>query len=596
MSIEREDGGPRRASAVYDYARFSTLAGELTKPPPMEKGGQGYRVQFKELEGSRPVRTRALALFAFLFVAVFAGFVMAPSHWPADQHAFGLELASLVMAVNTGVIALFILVNVGTMARATMLARDPVPVLPPRGLKVAFLTTIVPGKEPLSMVRTTLEAAKRVQYREGVDVWLLDEGDDPAVKEMCIRLAVFYFTRQGVERWNQRSGPFKAKSKHGNYNSWLDAHGDEYDVMLSVDPDHVPMKNFARRFLGYFRDPDVAFVVGPQVYGNYTNFVTRAAESQQFLFHSVLQRAGNSTRSPMLVGTNNAVRIDALRQVGGFRDSVTEDLATSLEIHTARNPKSGRRWTSIYTPDVVAVGEGPSTFTDFFTQQFRWALGANFITLRRFWRIAHKLPPRQVANYALLLSYYPTTAIAWALGILSCTLYLTLGVTGVKVPGHLWLMLYADTAALQVGLYCWNRRHNVSPHEAVGSSGVAGMFISMLATPVYVSSLIAAVTGRRTSFVVTAKGAAARVDTLHTFRRHLQWGLVMVVPLLVAQWLKHDNLWIHVWAFLSLAVCMVPIGIWRVSRGSRYWRRRQREQAHPSQARTPRLAEGAEAL
>jgi len=581
---------------AYDYARFSTVAGELTKPPAGAKRGS-YRVQFKELEGSRPVRTRMLAMFAFLFVAVFAGFVMEPGHWPARQHSLGLEIASVVMAVNTGVIALFILVNVGTMARATMLARDPVPVSPPRGLKVAFLTTIVPSKEPLSMVRATLEAAKRIQYREGMDVWLLDEGNDPAVQEVCIRLAVFYFTRQGVERWNRPSGPFKAQSKHGNYNAWLDAHGAEYDVMLSVDPDHVPMKNFARRFLGYFRDPDVAFVVGPQVYGNYRTFVTRAAESQQFLFHSVLQRAGNSTRSPMLVGTNNGVRIQALQQVGGFRDSVTEDLATSLEIHTARNPETGRRWTSVYTPDVVAVGEGPSTFTDFFTQQFRWALGANYITLRRFWRIAHKLPPRQIANYALLLSYYPTTAIAWALGILSCTLYLTLGVTGVKVPGHLWLMLYADTAALQVGLYLWNRRHNVSPHEAVGSSGIAGMFISMLATPIYVSSLLAAVTGRRTTFVVTSKGAAARADTLRTFRRHLQWGTVMAVPLLVAQLLNHENLWIHVWAFLSLGVCMVPLGIWRLSsRRRRGPKPHRRERAHQPQAHAPRLAEGVEAL
>jgi cellulose synthase/poly-beta-1,6-N-acetylglucosamine synthase-like glycosyltransferase len=595
MSARTEVGGSAGAGALYDYARFSTLAGDPVKVPA--RGEAPYRVQFKELEGSRPVRTRMLALFAFLFVAAFAGFVMAPSHWPAHQSSLGLEIASVVMAVNTGVIALFILINVGTMARATMLARDPVPVSPPRGLRVAFLTTIVPSKEPLSMVRATLEAAKRVSYRDGVDVWLLDEGDDPAVQEMCIRLAVFYFTRSGVERWNRPSGPFKANSKHGNYNAWLDAHGAGYDVMLAVDPDHVPMKNFARRFLGYFRDPDVAFVVGPQVYGNYSNFVTRAAESQQFLFHSVLQRAGNSTRSPMLVGTNNAVRIQALRQVGGFRDSVTEDLATSLEIHAARNPKTGRRWTSVYTPDVVAVGEGPSTFSDFFTQQFRWALGANYISLRRFWRIAHRLPPRQIANYALLLSYYPTTAIAWTLGILSCTLYLTLGVTGVTVPGNLWVMLYADTAALQVGLYCWNRRHNVSPHEAAGSSGVAGMFISMLATPIYVSSLISAVTGRRTTFVVTAKGSSARADTLGTFRRHLQWALVLAAPLLAAQWLEHDSLWIHAWAILSLAVCIVPLGIWRVSSRRRNGpKRRRREHAHQPQARTSRLAEGVEAL
>lgn len=92
----------------------------------------------------------------------------------------------------------------------------------------------------------------------------------------------------------------------------------------------MPLENFAERLLGYFRDPDVAFVVGPQVYGNDGGFVSRAAESQQYLFHSVLQRAANSHDAAMLVGTNNAVRIAALQAIGGLQDSITEDAATSI--------------------------------------------------------------------------------------------------------------------------------------------------------------------------------------------------------------------------------------------------------------------------
>ncbi len=86
---------------------------------------------------------------------------------------------------------------------------------------------------------------------------------------------------------------------------------------MSVDPDHVPVPEYAERFLGYFRDPDVAYVVGPQCYANTDTFVTKAAESQQFPFHSVIQRAANAYGAPMLVGTNNAVRIEALGVVGG---------------------------------------------------------------------------------------------------------------------------------------------------------------------------------------------------------------------------------------------------------------------------------------
>jgi cellulose synthase/poly-beta-1,6-N-acetylglucosamine synthase-like glycosyltransferase len=82
---------------------------------------------------------------------------------------------------------------------------------------------------------------------------------------------VHHFTRHQVERYNQPRGRFKARSKHGNYNAWVDVHGDDYEFFVSVDPDHVPQANFCERLLGYFRDPDVAFVVGPQVYGNYDN-------------------------------------------------------------------------------------------------------------------------------------------------------------------------------------------------------------------------------------------------------------------------------------------------------------------------------------
>ena len=102
--------------------------------------------------------------------------------------------------------------------------------------------------------------------------------------------------------------------------------------------------HFAERVLGYFRDSDVAFVVGPQFYGNPHTLVTRAAESQQFPFHSLIQRAANRYHAPMLVGTNNAIRISTLMQIGGLADSITEDLATGLRIHTTRNPETRRRW------------------------------------------------------------------------------------------------------------------------------------------------------------------------------------------------------------------------------------------------------------
>jgi len=459
---------------------------------------------------------------------------------------------------------------------------------------VAFLTTIVPNAEPLELVRPTLEAALKIRHAGQLDVWLLDEGDDPDVKRMCAELGVNHFSRRGVERWNQATGGHRAKSKHGNYNAWMDAHGENYDFMLGVDPDHVPLPNFAERLLGYFRDPDVAFVVGPQVYGNYSGFVVRAAESQQFLFHSLLQRAGNRSRTPMLVGTNNALRVSALQQIGGFQDSITEDMATSLVFHTARNPETDARWTSVYTPDVVSVGEGPASFTDYFSQQDRWSRGTDEVLARRFWRSGHRLGVRALLHYLLLTCYYPTAAIAWGLGAVNAILYFALGAGGVVVSAELWLMLYVDAAALQVGLYFFNRRHNVSPHEKKGSAGVAGMLISALSAPVYAASLAAVAMGRSRGFVTTPKGDASTRDTVITFRKHLLWALVFGVPLMLSFVLGHHHVSMRAWSLASLVVCLLPVAIWRVelARERRAERveepkRERREQPEPARRERP---------
>jgi cellulose synthase/poly-beta-1,6-N-acetylglucosamine synthase-like glycosyltransferase len=460
------------------------------------------------------------------------------------------------------VIELFRLVNVATLALATLQARDPVPVPPLPGTRVALITTIVPGKEPLTMLRRTLEAAVRVRHDGVLDVWVLDEGDDDEVRELCEHLGVRHFSRRGVAFWNLPAGPHRARSKHGNYNAWLAAHGGGYDFWLSVDTDHVPLPTFAERLLGYFRDPDVAFVVGPQVYGNYDNLVTRAAESQQYLFHSVLQRAANAADAAMFVGTNNAVRVDALRAIGGLQDSITEDAATSIVWHAQRSPVTGRTWKSVYTPDVLAVGEGPSRWGDYFTQQSRWARGTDDVVLHRFREVLPLLSWRRRLHYLMLMSYYPAAALTWLLGTLNLVVYAVTGLASVVVSANLWLMLYVNAALLQLGVYFWNRRHNVSPHEEHGSSGLSGMLISVLSAPVYVTALAQSLLRREGSFTVTPKGAAdgAREPVMTFVRsRHLPWGLLLLAAYLTSYVLGHDHVAMRAWMVLGMAACFTPL-------------------------------------
>ncbi|WFE23922.1 glycosyltransferase family 2 protein [Solwaraspora sp. WMMD937] len=545
---------------------YSRLAGSLTDPPE----GVPYRVRYRSMHGahgSRQIVTAVLiALANICFEVFFFVWLLQPGHF-ADTNpgpvAEAARVANVFVICSIAVVEALRLVNVLSLSLASVIARDPVPVVPPRGLRVAFLTTIVPSKEPVAVVRDTLRAAKRIRHRGVFDIWLLDEGDDAEVKAMCDQLGVRHFTRNGIERYNQRRGPFRAKTKHGNYNAWVDAHGDGYDVFLSVDPDHVPLANFAERILGYFRDPDVAYVVGPQCYKNGEAFVTRAAESQQFPFHSVIQRAANAYGTSMLVGTNNAVRISALRSIGGLADSITEDMATGLAVHTTRNPSTGRRWKSVYTPDVLSAGDGPASWSDYFSQQRRWSRGTFQLLVGRYWLRFPRLSAGGMLHYTLITTFYPSMAVAWLLGIVNAVLFLALGVSGMTISPQIWFALYTDATAFSLWLYLHNRRYNVSPYEAPGSRGLKGMLMSIISAPIYAGQLVSTLLRRPARFVVTPKGAHSSSDGLYTFRAHLGWLAVLAAAVGVAVARDYASLPSLLWPGVALLICLLPVALWR---------------------------------
>lgn len=566
------------AMRLYDYERYSTLAGEAEEPI-----GPDVKVRYRRPPGARPVRQN---LGAFLVIAMQVGFLvwlMAPGRLPHLSHHLWLAAASIVMVGSIYLIELFRFINITSLCLASTFARDPIVIPAQPGTRVAFLTTIVPSREPVDVVHKTLEAARRIRHAGTLDVWLLDEEDSPTVQAMCRELGVCYFTRSGIEAYNQPGGQFKTRSKNGNYNAWIDAHGDDYEFFVSVDPDHVPQPNFCERLLGYFRDPDVAFVVGPQVYGNYDNFVTKGAESQQFVFHGLIQRLGNYFGCPMLVGTNNAVRISALREIGGLRDSITEDLSTSLTFHATRGP-SGRNWRSVYTPDVLAVGEGPSNFTDFFSQQHRWSRGTFENFRGHFWRSLPKLGWGPRLHYTLITSYYPTAAIAWVLGAVNCVIYLIWGAQGVIVSPRVWTAVYVDLAFVQFMLYASNRRYNVSPHEAPGSSGAIGMCMSVMAAPIYVVAFLQSALGMASDFKITPKGDLQSQDSLATFRLHLGWAAMLVVALVISTGVSSSESSMRVWSAMLIAVCLAPLSI------TLEQRRRVRALKRQTAVRRPRSA------
>ncbi|MFI7250070.1 glycosyltransferase family 2 protein [Micromonospora chalcea] len=571
------DRRQRNVRARLAYARCGATAGPL-RPPH----GPDAAVEF------RPTASVAARLVLTLLVLVnsaaglvFVGWLLLPQHVPGPG-VVGLggwqtAAARLAFCVVVGVELIRLAQNVVVWVFAFH-ARDPVPVDPPVGLRVALLTTIVPSKEPLDVAERTLRRLREIVYCGHVDVWILDEGDDPAVRAMAARLGVRHFTRKGRPEYNRPDGEFRARTKSGNHNAWRAEHEHRYDVVANVDPDHVPLPNFLERTLGYFRDPDVAFVVTPQVYGNmHQNFVAHGASVQQYLYNGLIARGGNGLDAPLLTGTGHLYRPAAWRTIGGYQDSIIEDHLTSIRVHAAVNPATGRRWKGVYTPDVVALGEGPTSWADYFNQQKRWAAGICEILLRREMRTPRDLPSRRRWQYRLLQFYYPSVAVSLLLGNAATALYLLTGVDAGRLDPQVWATLWGATVGTWFLLWLWLRRFNIAPHERE-EVGMAGMALALFAGPVYVAAAAGALLRRRLGFVVTAKGALRTVESLRTFRLHLCWALAAAGLLAASFALGHDYPLLRIWPALTLLTGLAPPLIAWVE-GLRDRRRRSAEAA-----------------
>jgi cellulose synthase/poly-beta-1,6-N-acetylglucosamine synthase-like glycosyltransferase len=513
-----------------------------------------------------PWASRLALTVLFLVTAaadlVFIGWLLLPTHVPGPG-LVGLGDWQLILARVSFCLIVLVetirLVQVAVIGLLAWNAKDPVPFTPLPGLRVAVLTTIVPSKEPISVVARTLRAMREIAYPDGfVTPWILDEEDDPEVRRICADLGIRHFSRRGRPEYNQPEGEFRMRSKSGNHNAWRAEHEYEYDVVAQMDPDHVPLACFLERTLGYFWDPDVAFVVAPQVYGNMgENLVARGASMQQYLFNGVIERGGNGLGAPLLIGTNHLYRSAAWRQIGGYQDSIIEDHLTSMRVQGTVSPATGNPWKGVYTPDVIAIGDGPTTWTDYFNQQKRWAYGVWDVKLRRRAKAGIRLTARQRLLYGMVQFYYPSVATSLVFGNVATVSYLLFGITAIHLGGATWLALWLASMCGWLALWLWLRRFNLAEHER-RELGIAGMALALFAGPIYVSAGVAALLRRPLAYAVTAKGELASRESLHTFRLHLFWAAITGALVTINLVVDHRYVPPLTWALLSFAAGIAP--------------------------------------
>ena len=265
--------------------------------------------------------------------------------------------------------------------------RPPLPAQP--GLAVdVFVTTL---DEDLRVVRRTLLAAVRIRYPHVT--WLLDDGDRAELRQLAEELGCRYLARRS-----------KTGAKAGNINHGLA--NSTGDFIALFDADHCAQPDFLDRLLGYFDDPDVAFVQTPQDYYNTGSFqhafdrTSRSIWHEQSHFHHVLQPGRDYHGATTLCGCSCILRRVHLARIGGFpEETVTEDMHAAVRLQ-----KLGLK--SAYHDEPLAFGIAPPDFRGFLRQRLRWGEGNMQVCRIEGVPFSRALSLRQNICYLLLALAY----------------------------------------------------------------------------------------------------------------------------------------------------------------------------------------------
>jgi hypothetical protein len=428
-----------RSPGAFDADEPPMLCASAAGQP---MNGKGLDIPAPRMESMRVLRWWDYAGFGLLTALTWAALAWFLAAWLSyDEwraHPILLGNLSMLLAYNVAIQQgrWFLL----------LLVRRPTPTHPQAGLRVGVATTFVPEAESLEMLEVTVQALVDLAYSH--DTWVLDEGDDARVHELCTRLGARHFSRKSLPHYLTSEGRFGARSRHGNYNAWLDAVGfAQYDIILNIDPDHVPAQMFLHEVLGYFEDPRIGYVQVAQAYYNQAaSFVARGAAEETYAYYSVTQMASFGLGFPIVTGCHTTHRVTALQQLGGFPAHDADDLLLTFLYRVAG-------WQGVYVPKILARGLTPVDWEGYLTQQRRWARSVLDIKFRLYPRLASGLPrSERVLSLLHGLNYLQGLSIGVGIGLLAYIL--VRGTVFQFLPvGTLWRLLSLFAAAQMAEFY-----------------------------------------------------------------------------------------------------------------------------------------------
>ena len=330
----------------------------------------------------------SLAYLAFGLMVTFGGYLTV-----AGAVASGLLLVLEVAALTLSASFAFEALDVICAVRPD----EPNAPFDPAYVPMVSLQ-IAAYNEPPDMLIETIRSVQAIDYPRMEIVVIDNNTKDPAVwgpvADYCETQSNVRFVH--VDPW--------PGYKSGALNLALREHTDvEAELIGVIDADYLVDPAYLRSVVGYFVDPDLAFLQTPQDYREYAGdaYLTACYDAYRYFFLTTMP-ARNRRNSIIFAGTMGLLRRDVLEKVGGWDEwCITEDAEASLRI--LREGYAG-----LFVGRSFGRGIMPLSFASLKSQRFRWCFGGMQI-LRMHWRDllpwnrdpSNHLGPAQRVDYLL---------------------------------------------------------------------------------------------------------------------------------------------------------------------------------------------------
>jgi cellulose synthase/poly-beta-1,6-N-acetylglucosamine synthase-like glycosyltransferase len=247
-------------------------------------------------------------------------------------------------------------------------AAQPPPAADTGAGPLPVVTVQLPLFNEARVVRRLIAAAAALDYpRDRLEIQVLDDSTDET-RERAAR-AVAYHRARGIDIHHlvrpARTG-YKAGALAAGF---ARARG---ELLAVFDADFVPPRDFVRRLVPHFADPDVGMVQARWTHLNRERSALTIAQATLLDAHFLVEHPARMHAGLFFNfnGTAGIWRRSAIAEAGGWSDdTVTEDLDLSYRAQL-------KGWRFVFEPSVVAPGELPADVTALRSQQRRWTRGA----------------------------------------------------------------------------------------------------------------------------------------------------------------------------------------------------------------------------